>query len=133
MEVTPKAHRDWALDKMGYMNEPVLSKRLNKLAQRAGAATRDLIGDRGKWAQTVASVRNELTHLKEGASSANGADLWRMAESVYAVARICMLLEAGVPADVLDRKANESHMLWYKHDLAATIAKVRAGFRANGE
>ena len=133
LEVTPEVHRDWLVEKMKYMNEASLPKRLNKLAQRAGVATRDLIGDRRKWAQTIASVRNELTHLKEGASSANGADLYRMSESVYAVARICMLLEAEVSADVLDRKANEWHMLWYKHDLAATIKKVRSGFRVNGQ
>ncbi|NKE61754.1 hypothetical protein FXN61_35350 [Lentzea sp. PSKA42] len=132
-KVTPEVHRDWLLEKMKYINGASLPKRLNQLAQRAGAATRDLIGDRKRWAQTVATVRNELTHLKEGASSANGGDLYRMAESVYAVARICMLLEAGVPAEVLDRKANEWHMLWYKHDLAATIAKVRSGFSKNGE
>ena len=127
LEVTPAEHHEWLIGKTRFMNEASLPKRLNKLAAHAGAATKDLIGRRSTWAQTVAAVRNELTHLKEGASLANGADLYYMAESVYAVARACMLLEAGVSADILNRKSNEYHMLWYKDRLAATIARVRSG------
>lgn len=126
LEVTPDEHREWLISKTRFMNEASLPKRLNKLAARAGYATKDLIGRRSTWAQTVAAVRNELTHLKEGASSARGADLYYMAESVYAVARVCMLLESGVSADTLNRKSNEYHMLWYKDRLAATITRVRS-------
>jgi hypothetical protein len=126
LEVTPEEYRDWMLGKTRFMNEASLPKRLNKLAARAGGATKTLIGSRGTWARTIAEVRNELTHLKEGASSVEGADLFYMAESVYAVVRVCMLLESGVSMDIIDRKANEPHMLWYKGQLAASIARFQS-------
>jgi hypothetical protein len=123
---TPEEHRDWLRGKIEYGNEPPLRKRLQQLAARAGAATRPLIGDKGRWAYTLSQVRNELTHLGNNSRVFHGADLLFLTESVYAVVRICMLMECGVSSETLTKKANSPAMTWYRDRLKATIEKVRS-------
>jgi hypothetical protein len=125
LEDTPEEHRDWLLGRIQYGNEPPLRKRLQQLAARAGAATRPLIGDKDRWAHTLTRVRNELTHLGTDSRVFDGADLIFLTESVYAVVRICMLMECGVSPETLTRKANSPTMTWYRERLMETIERVR--------
>jgi hypothetical protein len=128
VEHTPAEHHDWLRGRIEYGNEQPLMKRLRQLAGRSAVATRPLIGNRDKWAFTVAKVRNELTHLGSSTRAFDGSDLLYLAESVYAVARICMLLECGVSPDTLATKANAYHATWYRQQLKESIQKIRAQF-----
>ncbi len=122
---TPEEHRDWLLGRIKYGNEPPLRKRLHQLAARAGDATRPLIGKKDRWAYTLSQVRNELTHLGTNSRVFRGADLLFLTESVYAVVRICMLLECCVSHETLVEKANSSTSTWYRDRLKGSLERVR--------
>lgn len=123
VESTPDEHLDWLRGKI--RNEPTLRKRLQLLAARSVTATRPLIGDKDRWAYTLSQVRNELTHLGNNSQTFDGSDLHFLAESVYAVVRICMLIECGVPLETLTEKANSPAIAWYRDRLLKAIERVR--------
>jgi hypothetical protein len=124
LENTHEEHHDWLRGRI--RNEPPLRKRLLGLATRAGPATRPLIGDKESWAHTLTQVRNELTHLANDSRIFEGADLIFLTESVYAVVRICMLMECGVSPKTLTEKANSSTVAWYRDRLKGALKNVRS-------
>ncbi|MEV7012237.1 HEPN domain-containing protein [Streptosporangium sp. NPDC051022] len=126
-EITPVKHRDWFTDKLSYGNEPPLSKRMRRLATRSRPATRNLIGDAGRWAQTISQTRNELTHLASDSRTFKNGDLYYLSESVYSVLRVCMLLESGVPESALAAKSNSNALTWHKERILQSINNIRAG------
>ncbi|HKR49383.1 MAG TPA: HEPN domain-containing protein [Pseudonocardiaceae bacterium] len=129
LENTPEEHRRWLRGKV--RNEPTLRKRLERLAAGSGAATRPLIGEKERWAYTVSQVRNELTHLGNNSRMFDGGDLTFLTESVYAVVRICMLMECGVSPETLIEKVNSPTITWYRERLKETIERVRSQFTSN--
>jgi hypothetical protein len=84
-----------------------------------------LIGKKDRWAYTLSQARNELTHIGPGSREFPGEDLLFLTESVYAVVRICMLMECGVSHETLRNKANSSSMTWYRDRLKGSIERVR--------
>jgi hypothetical protein len=122
---TPVEHHEWLRGRIEHGNEPPLGKRLRQLAARAGSATSPLIGRRDRWAYTLSRVRNELTHIGPESKEFSGEDLLLLTESVYAVVRICMLMECGVSHELLGRKANSSSITWYRDRLKESMEKVR--------
>jgi len=76
----------------------------------------------------VSNVRNELTHLGNNSRSFEGSDLLFLAESVYAVVCICMLLECGVSSETLASKVNSHRMTWDRERLMKLIVNVRSQF-----
>jgi hypothetical protein len=131
VKATPDELQKWITGKLKFGNEPSLTSRLRQLAARSGGATRDLIGDRDRWSYVLSCVRNELTHLGAGSRGFSGGDLFFLSESVYAVVRICMLLESGVSITVLSEKVKSSEMMWYRGRLQASIDRVRENFNEN--
>jgi ApeA-like protein/HEPN superfamily Apea-like protein len=123
---TSEEHHEWLRGRIEHGNEPPLGKRLRQLAARAGAATRPLIGKRDRWAYTLSQVRNELTHIGPDSKEFYGEDLLLLAESVYAVVRICMLMECGVSREILTSKANSSSITWYRERLKGSMERVRS-------
>jgi ApeA-like protein/HEPN superfamily Apea-like protein len=90
---TPEEHHEWLTGRLRYANSLPLRKRLQGLATRSHrAGTHRLIRNRSYWANLVAQVRNDLTHLKSGNEQFHGRDLRFLSESIYFVVRICMLL-----------------------------------------
>ncbi|MFC6021882.1 HEPN domain-containing protein [Plantactinospora solaniradicis] len=126
---TPAMHHDWLLGKVQYGNEPPLRKRLHQLATRSAAATRPIIGEKGRWAFIISRVRNELTHLGSGSRSFDSRHLLSLTESVFAVVRICMLLESGVSIETLTKKADSASRGWYQDRLGRTLQKIWANTR----
>jgi hypothetical protein len=123
---TPQEHHEWLLGRISHANEPPLRKRLQQLAARAGEATRPLIGRPDRWAHTLSQVRNELTHITTDSRVFRGGDLLFLSESVYAVVRICMLMECGAAHEMLIEKANAPMMTWYRNRLKKSLEKVRS-------
>jgi hypothetical protein len=70
-------------------------------------------------------VRNALTHLNADSPEFNGGYLVFLTESVYAVVRICMLLDCGVAIDTLTQKAHSDTVYWYRGRFAQSIERVR--------
>jgi hypothetical protein len=129
LQSTPGEHRKWLLGKVEFGNDPPLVKRLTKLAGRAGLAIRPVIGEKGRWAWTLSQVRNALTHLNADSPEFDGGDLVFLTESVYAVVRICMLLDCGVAIDTLKQKADSDTIYRYRGRLAQSIERVREQLR----
>ncbi|MEU6425622.1 HEPN domain-containing protein [Microbispora sp. NPDC046973] len=126
VEVTPEERQIWLLDRLRYANDYSLPKRLRKLAIEAKIVTKPLIGSEGRWANTIAGVRNKLTHLPGDEESFRGGDLYFLAESVYAVMRVCMLLEAGISREVLASKKGSEPVSWHMDRVASAMERVRA-------
>jgi len=129
LESTPDEPHDWLRGKVEFGNDPPLVKRLTKLAARAAGAIRPTIGKKERWAWTLSQVRNALTHLNADSPEFNGGDLVFLTESVYAVVRICMLLDCGVAIDTLTQKADSDTVYWYRSHLAQSIERVREQLR----
>lgn len=124
LENTPVEYHDWLYGRI--RNEPTLGKRLQRLATRSGNATSPLIGEKGRWAHTISQVRNELSHLGTNSLMFDAGDLIFLTESVYAVVRICMLMECGAPSETLTKKANSPTITWYRERLKDATARVRS-------
>jgi hypothetical protein len=125
LQVTPEEHKAWFLSRMKHGNDLALPKRLRELASNSRKVTRPLIGREGRWAQTIAQVRNELTHLGESPIKLKGSDLYFLSESVYAVLRICMLLESGVPEASLAAKSSSTAITWHARRVQEAIDRAR--------
>jgi hypothetical protein len=123
LESTPAEHHNWLRGKV--RNDPPLVKRLTKLAGQAGPAIRPTIGEKRRWADTLKQVRNALTHLSADSPEFDGGDLVFLTDSVYAVVRICMLLDCGVSIDTLTQKADSYPVYGYRGRLAKSIERVR--------
>jgi ApeA N-terminal domain 1 len=126
IESTPDEHHGWLRGRV--RNDPPLVKRLTKLAGQAGPAIRPTIGKRDRWSWTLSRVRNALTHLNADSPEFDGGDLVFLTESVYAVVRICMLLDCGLPINTLTQKADSGSVYWYRERLAQAIERVREQF-----
>ncbi|GAA1867278.1 ApeA N-terminal domain 1-containing protein [Asanoa iriomotensis] len=125
MSGVPDKHREWMHDKIAYSNEPPLRKRMRQLASTTKPCTRLLIGDVDAWAFVVAGVRNELTHLGRKSRQFSGSDLRRLANSVFLVTGIAMLLETGVPAATLAARAECDALTHGAQELQDTVRVVR--------
>ncbi|GAA1544579.1 hypothetical protein GCM10009678_29050 [Actinomadura kijaniata] len=125
LEMTPDDRKPWFLGRMGYGNDAPLPKRLRSLAVISKEVTRPLIGREGRWAQTIAQVRNELTHLGEGPSKIGGSDLYYLSESVFAVLRVCMLVESGISTSVLAVKGSTYPVAWHSEKIKESVQSVR--------
>ncbi|MEV6980420.1 HEPN domain-containing protein [Sphaerisporangium sp. NPDC051017] len=92
----PEEHHQWFDDCMRHSNAPSLNRRLRQLAEQLDPVTEALVGDVHIWASVVSQCRNELVHLEGERDVYDGADLHWLAESVFNVTRLCMLLYVGV-------------------------------------
>ncbi|MFF0243396.1 ApeA N-terminal domain 1-containing protein [Streptosporangium sandarakinum] len=131
IEITPEGHRGWLVDRLGYANDYSLPKRLRKLAMEAKSVTRPLVGDEGRWANTISGVRNKLTHLPGNESPFSGGDLNSLSESVYSVMRVCMLLECGIPQEILASKRESSSASWGADKIKSAVERVRAQMKSS--
>jgi hypothetical protein len=62
------------------------------------------------WIQTVNKIRNDLTHLDEDRQTYDGGDLLYLAEILFDVTRLCLLLHIGLNLDYLPRIAKSIRM-----------------------
>jgi len=126
---TPHEHQAWLMDKLKFANSAPLGKRLRQLASKAAPVTRELIGTKDHWTFTVAQLRNVLTHLGADALRLRDGDLLYLAESVYAVVSVCMLLECGVEPNMIAANIDRGNLFWYKDRLHETVSRLRQQLR----
>jgi hypothetical protein len=129
LAAVPTGRRDWLKQKLSFANSPTLRRRLTDLVGRTGGALAALLQNDRRWADVVTNVRNHLTHLDSKKVNFAGSDLFYLSESIYAVVRFCMLLEAGVPLEVLAKKAGSQRVAWYGTQLSDSITRVRRQLR----
>ena len=93
---------NWVGDQLLYSNEPRLRMRLTELANHAGSAFAELIGDAGTWASVITMARNRLTHHDEYQPfEREHGDLLFLADSVYVLVMLCIFKECDVPDEAL--------------------------------
>jgi hypothetical protein len=126
----PSERRHWLGEKLAHANQPTLGKRLKALADRSRAATRALIGDKHEWAYVVAQVRNELTHLDANRTKFDNGDLYWLSESVFAVTRICLLLDCGLNPVTAESLTETGSMTWARPKIEAARNGAYATLRA---
>ncbi|GHJ46804.1 hypothetical protein Cs7R123_41460 [Catellatospora sp. TT07R-123] len=104
----PDEHHKWFNDLFAHANSPSLADRLTGLAQELGDSAHSLVGNNvDAWVHTVKKVRNDLTHLDEDRPQYDGRDLFFLAESIFDVTRLCLLLRIGLKPESLRRIARD--------------------------
>lgn len=137
LSAVPDGHREWVSNKLAYLNDPILVKRLKELAAEAKQITGGLSGNNsdkiGRWAGTIADVRNELTHRKNKDDAFPGGVLHWLSESVYQVLRVCLLKECIADDRVFDRLAAAQGPSELAAYVSAAITKAREIVRKRRE
>ncbi|MDQ6949671.1 MAG: hypothetical protein M3256_26355 [Actinomycetota bacterium] len=116
IQSVPPAMRGTIAPRLQFANEPFLSQRLKDLLTLTGQVGEALVGGKG-WARIVTAVRNRLTHLDADEEMlATGEDMYYLAESLYVVVVVCLLIEAEAPDEALNRVAqNQTVQLVASH------------------
>ncbi|WP_244876482.1 HEPN domain-containing protein [Winogradskya consettensis] len=95
-------HYKWFNSVMAHANDFDLDRRLRDLAAELGDLAYFLVGgDVGRWVTAVKKARNSLTHLDEAQRKFDGADLLWLAESMFYVTTLCLLLHTGLKPERL--------------------------------
>jgi ApeA N-terminal domain 1/Apea-like HEPN len=132
LEITPLELHQWLRDRLRHSNEPSLTKRLTKMAAQVGSMVTPMIGRRERWANTIAMVRNDITHLGSHDDGLDGGTLYYLTESVFTIARLYLLLEIGAPEEVL--RANSSRQKAFRETdrVIKSMEAARNYLRARG-
>lgn len=128
-EHTPHEHQKWLFSRLSHANEPTLVKRLSELASSVPEASKALVGDRNRWAQTITAMRNDLTHLASADEGPSGSYLYYLTESVFSIMKIFLLLNVGVSSDTLVTKVRDSEIIQYREGIISSISEARAYLR----
>jgi hypothetical protein len=106
----PRKYRRWFDRGMAHASDPRLSQRLKQLADQLGPVARELVGDATVWSDVVATCRNDLTHLEglgqqqdDSGKQYDSGDLYWLAEGVFNVTRLCLLVYVGLPSELLPK------------------------------
>ena len=132
IEQTPPDLHEWLIDRLRFANEPSLGKRLNSMAGRIGELSRQLVGDRRRWANTITYIRNDVTHLGADGKGLGGGALYYLTESVNAIARMYLLVHVGVPVTTLETRLADHKLLQYRSRIMESINTARDYLRSNG-
>jgi hypothetical protein len=107
----PRKYRKWFDRGMAHASDPRLSQRLKQLADQLGPVAQELVGDVTVWSDVVAKCRNDLTHLEglaeqhDSGKQYDSGDLYWLAEEVFNVTRLCLLLYVGLHSELLPKLA----------------------------
>lgn len=95
---------------LSHIHEPSFGERLIDLAERADTAVPGITGDRAKWKKLVYNARNDFAHRAKKVWLSDDAieRYFIVAHSLPWVLRTILLLEAGVPADVLRERTTSN-------------------------
>jgi hypothetical protein len=99
----PRRYREWFDSRMAHANDPSLNQRLKQLADQLGSAAEDLVGDVAVWGRAISKCRNDLTHLEGLREQYDSGDLYWLAEGVFNVTRLCLLLHVGLTRELLPK------------------------------
>ena len=72
-----------------------LSKELPVLAQQAGDAFRELVGDVGKWAKRVVRIRDNIVVHRGLRGGASAYEVDWLADLLHVLVVLCLLGECG--------------------------------------
>ena len=114
-----RKHYKWFDSYMQHSNDPSLNRRLKDLVDRIGPLAETIVGDIPTWGRVVSTCRNNLTHLEGERESYDSEDLHWLAESVFNVTRLCLLLHIGIEPALIPKLVNS----W---PIKATTDKVQS-------
>ncbi len=88
---------------------------LEPMASRAGPSFQAWTGNKDAWTKKIAEVRNRhgVAHLQGyGGVPADGGDIHTLNEQLYVLVIICLLLDCGCPAKLLDQVTERARSKW---------------------
>lgn len=118
-----EAHHVWFDNCMRHSNDPSLNQRLRDLVGLLGENANVVTGDTQAWSRIVSTCRNNLTHLEGDRETYEAEHLYWLAESVFNVTRIALLLHIGMPSRVMPTVLRS----W---PVSATESKVRTAIES---
>jgi len=101
----PRKYHEWFDSRIRYANDPSLNQRLKQLADQLGPVAEELVGDVTVWGRVVSQCRNDLTHLEGSREQYDSGDLYWLAEGVFNVTRLCLLVHVGLHSELLPKLA----------------------------
>jgi hypothetical protein len=104
-EYLPRKYHEWFGSRIRYANDPSLNQRLKQLADQLGPVAEELVGDVTVWGRVVSQCRNDLTHLEGSREQYDSGDLYWLAEGVFNVTRLCLLVHVGLHRELLPKLA----------------------------
>ncbi|MFC4067383.1 ApeA N-terminal domain 1-containing protein [Actinoplanes subglobosus] len=109
-QMVPPEHQEWFTNVMAHANDFDLDRRLNDLVAELGSLASFLVGENTMmWVKAVKKARNNLTHLEDNRQTFDGSDLYWLAESLFQVTRLCLLMHTGLAADRLPKIVQHIH------------------------
>lgn len=107
--------RESLCNKMKYLNELSLRRRLKDLLNKCGNMIEPIISDKDTFIESVKSTRDFLTHYDKNleSKSKKGQELYWLTQRMKFLLEICFLSELGMPDEIIRAliKRNEK----YKH------------------
>ena len=91
-----------------------LGHELPVLAQQAGDAFKDLVGDVDNWAKRVIQTRVNIVVHRGLRGKADGYDVIWLADSLHLLVVLCLLSECGVQKKAEERIRNSGRFYWLK-------------------
>jgi hypothetical protein len=119
----PRKYREWFDSRMLHANDPSLNQRLKQLAGQLGPVAEELVGAVTVWGRVVSTCRNDLTHLEgladqyDSDEQYDSGDLYWLAEGVFNVTRLCLLVHVGLHNELLPELAKS----WPIHGAQARV------------
>ncbi|MEU8003212.1 HEPN domain-containing protein [Catellatospora sp. NPDC049111] len=131
-QLVPDEHRRWFAEATNHANSASLAERLTDMAMAVSDVSTALVGDTSTWVKVVKTVRNELTHLEGGRPHYDGDDLRWLAESVYTITRVYLLLQAGMSMDSVGNIARRGPVWSVRDAIRAAITNVAKQRESHG-
>jgi len=95
--------KDSLCNKIKYLHEFSLRKRLNDIFNRYGKMVRSIIPDVATFIESVKNTRDFLTHYDKNLElkSKKGRDLYWLTQKMKCLLEICLLSELGIPDETI--------------------------------
>jgi hypothetical protein len=110
----PKDIRDVYKQRLRYMNEYSLRKRLNQILDMLGDITTTIIPDTKGFTDSVVRTRNYLTHYSEENADnvdVSGQNLYVLGQKLRSLLELCLLHEIGFSQTQLQKVAERITMI----------------------
>jgi hypothetical protein len=95
--------------------------RLRRCAALAGAPFTDLVGDVGRWAETIRLERDDIAHHFGRRMRSSGSDTYYLWRSLYWLFVICILRDSAAPQEVFGHMRQHSQYQWLVPRVQALI------------
>ncbi len=118
IRAAPPEDRPWLQDRLEWRpKRPVLRARLRRLLDKSGPAFATMAPDPEEWSIAVATARNRLEHADASRPQPSALTTHVLAESLRLVVAACLLNDAGISPEGLERFRDDNSYEWIRSQL----------------